>query len=67
MLLLGGIWEDGTLSYNSYVDKIRELEYYGLQFWKVCAKSPDVNGNCPDNTFIHSTIYSNYFWHGKVI
>ena len=50
-----GIWEDGTLN-NSYVDKIRELEYYGLQFWKVCAKSPDVNGNCPDNIFIHSTI-----------
>ena len=44
------------MSYNSYVNKIRELEYYGLQFWKVCAKSPDVNGNCPDNTFIHSTI-----------
>jgi len=56
MLLLGGIWEDGTLSYNSYVNKIRELEYYGLQFWKVCAKSPDVNGNCPDNIFIHSTV-----------
>jgi hypothetical protein len=56
MLLLGGIWEDGTLSYDSYVNKIRELEYYGLQFWKVCAKSPDTNGNCPDNIFIHSTI-----------
>ena len=39
-----------------FLYKIRELEYYGLQFWKVCAKSPDVNGNCPDNTFIHSTI-----------
>ena len=56
MLLLGGIWEEGSLNYNSYVNKIRELEYYGLQFWKLCARSPDANGNCPDNSFIHSTI-----------
>ncbi len=56
MLLLGGIWEGDSLSYNSYVNKIRELEYYGLQFWKICAKSPDESGNCPENNFIHSTI-----------
>ena len=56
MLLLGGIWEGDSLSYNSYVNKIRELEYYGLQFWKLCARSPDENGNCPDNSFIHSTV-----------
>lgn len=56
MLLLGGIWEGDSLSYNSYVNRIRELEYYGLQFWKICEKPPDQNGNCPDNNFIHSTI-----------
>tara|TARA_B100001113_G_C20931050_1_gene544428 strand:- start:202 stop:798 length:597 start_codon:yes stop_codon:yes gene_type:complete len=56
MLLLGGIWEGDSLSYNSYVNMIRELEYYGLQFWKLCAKSPDESGNCPDNSFIHSTV-----------
>ena len=56
MLLLGGIWEGNSLSYSSYVKKIRELEYYGLQFWKICAKSPDANGGCPNNSFIHSTV-----------
>ena len=56
MFLLGGIWEGDALSYNSYVNKIRDLEYYGLQFWKLCAKTPDFYGNCPDNSFIHSTI-----------
>ena len=56
MLLLGGVWEDGSLSYSSYVNKIRELEYYGLQFWKICSKSPDANGGCPNNSFIHSTV-----------
>ena len=56
MLLLGGIWEGNSLSYNSYVSRIRNLESYGLQFWKICAKTHDENGNCPNNSFIHSTI-----------
>ena len=56
MLLLGGVWEDGNVSYSSYVNQIRNLDYYGLQFWKICAKPLDQNGNCPNNVFIHSTI-----------
>ena len=52
----GGIWEGNSLSYNSYVSRTRNLESYGLQFWKICAKTHDENGNCPNNSFIHSTI-----------
>lgn len=56
MLLLGGIWEDDTVSYGSYVDSIASLNYYGLQFWNLCASPLDENNNCPNQDWITSTI-----------
>jgi len=56
MLLLGGIWEGNNLSYDSYVDAIESLNYYGLQFWNLCSSPLDSNGNCPNNDWITSTI-----------
>ena len=53
MLLLGGIWEDSNQKYSSYVDLIKNLNMYGLQFWVICAK-PQSNANCDD--WIISTI-----------
>ncbi len=56
MLLLGGIWEGNNLSYDSYVDAIKSLNYYGLQFWNLCSSPLDSNGDCPNNDWITSTI-----------
>ena len=56
MLLLGGIWEGNNLSYESYVNNIKSLNYYGLQFWKLCSRPLDENYNCPQQDWITSTI-----------
>lgn len=53
MLLLGGIWEGSIQSHNSYVEAIRGLESYGLQFWTICARYT-TNLNCDES--IISTI-----------
>ena len=45
MLLLGGVWEGGNQRYSSYVDLIKNLNSYGLQFWTICAKAQS-NSNC---------------------
>ena len=45
MLLLGGVWDSTNQKYSSYVDLIKNLESYGLQFWKICAK-PQSQSNC---------------------
>ena len=56
MLLLGGIWEGSNVSYSSYVDDIKSLNYYGLQFWNLCSSPLDENDNCPNQDWITSTI-----------
>ena len=53
MLLLNGVWEGGNQKYSSYVDLIKNLNSYGLQFWTICAKAQS-NSNCDD--WIISTI-----------
>ena len=53
MLLLNGIWEGSDQRYSSYVDLIKNLNSYGLQFWTICAKAQS-NSNCDD--WIISTI-----------
>lgn len=53
MLLLNGIWEGSNQKYSSYVDLIKNLNSYGLQFWTICAKAQS-NSNCDD--WIISTI-----------
>ena len=53
MLLLNGVWEGSNLRYSSYVDLIKNLNSYGLQFWTICAKAQS-NSNCDD--WIISTI-----------
>ena len=53
MLLLNGIWEGSNQRYSSYVDLIKNLNSYGLQFWTICAKAQS-NSNCDD--WIISTI-----------
>ena len=37
MLLLNGI-EGSNQKYSSYVDLIKNLNSYGLQFWTICQK-----------------------------
>ena len=39
MLLLNGVWEGSNQRYSSYVDLIKNLNSYGLQFWTICALS----------------------------
>ena len=53
MLLLGGIWEGSTQKYSSYVDLIKNLNSYGLQFWTICAR-PQTQSGCEES--IISTI-----------
>jgi len=53
MLLLGGIYDEGITKYSKYVDSIRNLESYGLQFWTICPEQQIYMG-C-DNSII-STI-----------
>ena len=53
MLLLNGVWEGSNLRYSTYVDLIKNLNSYGLQFWTICAKAQS-NSNCDD--WIISTI-----------
>ena len=53
MLLLNGVWEGSNQRYGSYVDLIKNLNSYGLQFWTICAKVQS-NSNCDD--WIISTI-----------
>ena len=53
MLLLNGVWEGSNQRYSSYVDLIKNLNSYGLQFWTICAKAQS-NSNCDD--WIISTI-----------
>ena len=53
MLLLNGVWEGSNQRYSSYVDLIKNLNSYGLQFWTICAKAQS-NSNCDD--LIISTI-----------
>jgi CubicO group peptidase (beta-lactamase class C family) len=53
MLLLNGVWEGSNKKYASYVDLIKSLDSYGLQFWTICAKAQS-NSNCDD--WIISTI-----------
>ena len=53
MLLLNGVWEGSNQKYSSYVDLIKNLNSYGLQFWTICAKAQS-NSNCDD--WIISTI-----------
>ena len=53
MLLLNGVWEGSNKRYSSYVDLIKNLNSYGLQFWTICAKAQS-NSNCDD--WIISTI-----------
>ncbi len=33
MILQGGIWNNGILEYSNYTNMIRNINYYGLQFW----------------------------------
>ena len=51
MLLLGGIWEGSNQKYSSYVELIKNLQSYGLQFWTICARP---QSNCEES--IISTI-----------
>ena len=53
MLLLNGVWEGSNQKYESYVNKIKNITSYGLQFWTICAK-PQSNDQC--NEWIISTI-----------
>lgn len=53
MLLLNGVWEGSNQRYSSYVDLIKNLNSYGLQFWTICARAQS-NSNCDD--WIISTI-----------
>ncbi len=52
MLLLGGVWENGTLKLGSYVDAIKSLQSYGLQFWTLCSNP----ASSPCNEYVISTI-----------
>ena len=51
MLLLDGVWEGSNQKYSSYVDLIKNLNAYGLQFWTICARP---QSNCEES--IISTI-----------
>ena len=51
MLLLGGVWEESNQKYSSYVELIKNLQSYGLQFWTICARP---QSNCEES--IISTI-----------
>jgi CubicO group peptidase (beta-lactamase class C family) len=53
MLLLGGVWEGDNQKYASYVELIKNLNSYGLQFWTICAKAQS-NSNCDE--WIVSTV-----------
>ena len=53
MLLLEGIWEGNNQKYKNYVQAIRSIDSYGLQFWTLCAK-PQSDSNCEN--WIISTI-----------
>jgi len=53
MLLLGGLWEGSNLKYSSYVELIKNLDSYGLQFWTICAR-PQSQSECEES--IVSTI-----------
>ena len=51
MLLLEGVWEGSNQKYSSYVNLIKNLNTYGLQFWTICARP---QSNCQES--IISTI-----------
>ena len=53
MLLLEGIWEGNNQKYKNYVQAIRDIGSYRLQFWTLCAK-PQSNSDCDD--WIISTV-----------
>ena len=38
MLLLEGVWDNGTQSYSNYIEAIKNLNSYGLQFWTLCVR-----------------------------
>ena len=52
MLLQGGVWENGSLKLASYVDAIKNLQSYGLQFWTLCSNP----ASSPCNEYVISTI-----------
>ncbi|MDA9195693.1 beta-lactamase family protein [Gammaproteobacteria bacterium] len=52
MLLQGGVWENGSLKLASYVDAIKNLQSYGLQFWTLCSNP----ASSPCDEYIISTI-----------
>ena len=52
MLLLGGVWEDGSLKLGSYVNAIKNLQSYGLQFWTLCSDPT----SSPCGEYVISTI-----------
>ena len=53
MILLEGVWDGSNQKYKNYVNEIRNLKSYGLQFWTLCAK-PQSNDECDE--WIISTI-----------
>ena len=52
MLLQGGVWENGSLKLASYVDAIKNLQSYGLQFWTLCSNP----ASSPCDDYVISTI-----------
>ena len=52
MLLQGGVWENGSLKLASYVDAIKNLQSYGLQFWTLCSNP----ASSPCDEYVISTI-----------
>ena len=38
MLLLEGIWDNGEQNYKNYIEAIKNLNSYGLQFWTLCVR-----------------------------
>ena len=52
MLLLGGVWEDGSLKLGSYINAIKNLQSYGLQFWTLCSDPT----SSPCGEYVISTI-----------
>jgi|TARA_B110000483_G_scaffold104681_1_gene127743 CubicO group peptidase (beta-lactamase class C family) len=52
MLVLGGVWEDGSLKLGSYVNAIKNLQSYGLQFWTLCSDPT----SSPCSEYVISTI-----------
>ena len=52
MLLLGGVWENDARKISSYVESIKNIQSYGLQFWTLCA---NLNSS-PCNDQVISTI-----------